>query len=318
MFPETGDAGDLDLQLLLKLINVYHWDRISERLAWGQKERGLVSALINIRNLYEGHVTPNRERELDIPRTVDILDGIYDFNKLINAAGADKIMKIIKKVEAPIVKQHDIKQGESRTKTLDSAVLQETDEPEPEQTVHEPETVKSELTQEAETPFVQTGEVHKEINMLQKKEIPVKTDAKQQRKSNRVNLQNDVQTDKELKYRHEAEKPQAVKGKAAKTSSKSNPAELEYTPIRKRQDYYDAELGGFQYSTPVTKKPSVKRSASTANKKRGSKERTEKKEPRYINVKRIGFITIFVLMTTIALVLIERFLSIAVEFFRNL
>lgn len=322
VFPETGDAGDLDLQLLLKLINVYHWDRISERLAWGQKERGLVSALINIRNLYEGHVTPNRERELDTSRTVDILDGIYDFNRLINASSAEKIMKIIKKAEAPIVKQEQqpdiIKQKESETKVIEQAALHETKEPE--QAVPEIETAKSEPKREAEIPFEQTGEVHKEsaVNTRLKKETPVKTEAKPVHKSSRANPQSNVRTYDEIKYRNEKEKPQPAKRKSVKTSAKSASAELEYTPIRKRQEYYDYVLEEREYIPSDAKKAPAKRSAGAANRQKSNKSKAKKQEPKYINVKRIGFITIFVLLATIVLILLERFLSIAVEFFINL
>ncbi|MBS7262051.1 MAG: hypothetical protein KIG36_00365 [Eubacteriales bacterium] len=95
-----GTADDLDLQLALKIINVYDRELFFNYYGWGTRERALISAMIDVRNCYEGHVTPNREREMTVENTVEILDGIYAFCSLFNKQYAKRIMMIIKRVEA--------------------------------------------------------------------------------------------------------------------------------------------------------------------------------------------------------------------------
>jgi len=93
-WPDQGDAGDLDLQTALKLVGVYHWELFSDTFDWGGRERGLLQAMIAIRNQYEGHVTPNREKELTPAVTDEIMEGMARFVRLFDKASARKIEAI--------------------------------------------------------------------------------------------------------------------------------------------------------------------------------------------------------------------------------
>ncbi len=93
-WPEQGNAGDLDLQTALKLAGVYHWELFSDTFDWGGRERGLLQAMTAIRNQYEGHVTPNREKELTPAVTDEILEGMARFLRLFDRSAAKKIEAI--------------------------------------------------------------------------------------------------------------------------------------------------------------------------------------------------------------------------------
>lgn len=317
-FPEAGDSGDLDLQLLLKLINVYHWDKVSERLAWGQKERGLVSALINIRNLYEGHVTPNRERELDMRRTVDILDGIYDFNKLVNTQSADKIMKIIKKVEEPIVKREQTSRANQNEQAYRPPAEETYADEEHRHEESTAEAVKAEPAREKPALSIKRQEtVAAPASVVQtQKSKPPATEKKRTKQADSADYSKNIKPDAKANGYYDEKNRQTAKSKKVKTDAKSSTGELEYTPIRKKQSNYDAWYYEPQ-GEPAVKRPPVKKTTNVAKKKSNSKSKKKRKQ-HYADVKRIGFMTIFVLLATIALVLLERFLSMAVEFFKSL
>jgi len=93
-WPEQGNAGDLDLQTALKLIQVYHWELFSDTFDWNGRERTLLNAMIAVRNQYEGHVTPNRERELTAEATEEILEGMARFVRLFDGAAARQIDRL--------------------------------------------------------------------------------------------------------------------------------------------------------------------------------------------------------------------------------
>lgn len=92
--PKEGNSGDLDLQLALKLIQVYHWNLFSDDLNWSGRERTLLAAIIGARNEYEGHVTPNREVELTDTKTKDILEGMEVFLDRFDRKSANEISNI--------------------------------------------------------------------------------------------------------------------------------------------------------------------------------------------------------------------------------
>lgn len=96
--PKQGNAGDLDLQLALKLVLVYHWELFSDDLNWGEKQKTLLHAVIAVRNQYEGHVTPNREAELTDVKTRDILEGMVLFTDFFDRKAADKLNLLSEKV----------------------------------------------------------------------------------------------------------------------------------------------------------------------------------------------------------------------------
>jgi hypothetical protein len=93
--PVQGDAGDLDLQLALKLVQVYHWELFSDDMGWSGRQRSLLAAVTAVRNQYEGHVTPNREAELTDCRTKDLLEGMELFVNLFDKKAGEKIGNII-------------------------------------------------------------------------------------------------------------------------------------------------------------------------------------------------------------------------------
>jgi len=93
--PSQGNAGDIDLQLALKLVQVYHWELFSDDMDWGGRQRSLIGAVTAVRNQYEGHVTPNREAELTDNRTRDLLEGMELFVKLFDRRAGEKIGNIL-------------------------------------------------------------------------------------------------------------------------------------------------------------------------------------------------------------------------------
>lgn len=93
--PGQGNAGDIDLQLALKLVQVYHWELFSDDMDWGGRQRSLIGAVTAVRNQYEGHVTPNREAELTDSRTKDLLEGMELFVNLFDCKAGERIGNII-------------------------------------------------------------------------------------------------------------------------------------------------------------------------------------------------------------------------------
>ena len=93
--PGQGNAGDIDLQLALKLVQVYHWELFSDDMDWGGRQRRLIGAVTAVRNQYEGHVTPNREAELTDSRTKDLLEGMELFVNLFDRKAGERIENII-------------------------------------------------------------------------------------------------------------------------------------------------------------------------------------------------------------------------------
>ena len=93
--PSQGNAGDIDLQLALKLVQVYHWELFSDDLDWGGRQRSLLGAVTAVRNQYEGHVTPNREAELNDGKTRDLLEGMEMFLNLFDRKAGDRIGNLI-------------------------------------------------------------------------------------------------------------------------------------------------------------------------------------------------------------------------------
>lgn len=93
--PSQGNAGDIDLQLALKLVQVYHWELFSDDLDWSGRQRSLLGAVTAVRNQYEGHVTPNREAELTDSRTKDLLEGMELFVNLFDRRAGEKIGNIL-------------------------------------------------------------------------------------------------------------------------------------------------------------------------------------------------------------------------------
>ena len=93
--PSQGNSGDIDLQLALKLVQVYHWELFSDDLDWSGRQRSLLGAVTAVRNQYEGHVTPNREAELTDSRTKDLLEGMELFVNLFDRKAGDKIGNIL-------------------------------------------------------------------------------------------------------------------------------------------------------------------------------------------------------------------------------
>ncbi len=93
--PPQGNAGDIDLQLALKLVQVYHWELFSDDLGWGGRQRSLLGAVTAVRNQYEGHVTPNREAELNDGKTRDLLEGMEMFVHLFDHRAGDQIGNLI-------------------------------------------------------------------------------------------------------------------------------------------------------------------------------------------------------------------------------
>lgn len=78
--PREGDAGDIDLYLSLKLVQNYHFDAFVTHLGWDESCRKLVASVAACRNLYEGHVTANREAELTQVRAQEMLQ---DMSRLL-------------------------------------------------------------------------------------------------------------------------------------------------------------------------------------------------------------------------------------------
>ena len=93
--PAQGNSGDIDLQLALKLVQVYHWELFSDDLDWGGRQRILLGAVTAVRNQYEGHVTPNREAELNDAKTRDLLEGMELFVNLFDRKAGDRIGNLI-------------------------------------------------------------------------------------------------------------------------------------------------------------------------------------------------------------------------------
>ncbi len=93
--PAQGNAGDIDLQLALKLVQVYHWELFSDDLDWGGRQRSLLGAVTAVRNQYEGHVTPNREAELNDGKTRDLLEGMEMFVNLFDRKAGDRIGNLV-------------------------------------------------------------------------------------------------------------------------------------------------------------------------------------------------------------------------------
>ncbi len=78
--PREGNAGDIDLYLSLKLVQNYHFDAFETYLGWDASCRRLVASVASCRNLYEGHVTANREAQLTQERAQDMLQ---DMSRLL-------------------------------------------------------------------------------------------------------------------------------------------------------------------------------------------------------------------------------------------
>jgi len=99
--PEQGNAGDLDLQTALKIVQVYHWELFSDTMDWGGRQRTLLAAVIGVRNQYEGHVTPNREAELTDAKVRDIMGGMESFLLLFDRKAADQLGRLTERWKAP-------------------------------------------------------------------------------------------------------------------------------------------------------------------------------------------------------------------------